>query len=47
VHVRNVLRKTGARTRVEAAIQAVTKRQLQALAAEDQQRHQLDSGPQG
>ncbi|HKD32510.1 MAG TPA: LuxR C-terminal-related transcriptional regulator [Gaiellaceae bacterium] len=47
VHVRNVLRKTGARTRVEAAIQAVTKRQLQALAAEDQSRHQLDSDPQG
>jgi LuxR family maltose regulon positive regulatory protein len=46
VHVRNILRKIGARSRVEAAIQAVTKRQLQALVAEDQSRRPLDFGPQ-
>ena len=47
VHVRNILRKLGARSRVEAAIQAVRTLRLQAPAAEDRARDQPDSDPQG
>ena len=47
VHVRNILRKLGARSRVEAAIQAVRTPRLQAPAAEDRAGDQPDSDPQG
>jgi LuxR family maltose regulon positive regulatory protein len=47
VHVRNILRKLGARTRVEAAIQAVRMRPLQASAADDPGANQPSSDPPG
>jgi ATP/maltotriose-dependent transcriptional regulator MalT len=45
VHVRNILRKLGARTRVEAAVRAVTTRQPQASAAEDRREDPPGGGP--
>jgi LuxR family transcriptional regulator, maltose regulon positive regulatory protein len=45
VHVRNILRKLGARTRVEAAVRAATTRQPQASAAEDRREDPPGSDP--
>jgi DNA-binding NarL/FixJ family response regulator len=47
VHVGNILRKLGARSRVEAAIQAVRTRRPQEPAGEDRGADQPDSDPQG